>query len=254
MCSINGPQDDGIHGACIQEGAAQVGTVLRIVVNDHGGDEYEIDAPSTMTGWQFVKSLQDKRPTSAPGFVWASCGGKRIDSNATLAEQGLADVSTVTSVFHAATKSDVMAVCRKYESNADMSWEQLFILQFLQELYVNLLSTNIPLPDGLQSLTFGYEFNQNMEKVPLPSGLQSLTFGYEFNQNMEKVALPSGLQSLTFGGLFNQNMEKVALPSGLQSLTFGKMFNQSLDKVALPSGLQSLTVCGVDSVLPSSWL
>jgi hypothetical protein len=60
-----------------------------------------------------------------------------------------------------------------------------------------------------------------MEKVALPSGLQSLTFGWKFNQSTEKVALLSGLQGLTFGDYFNQSMAKVALPSGLQSLTFG---------------------------------
>ena len=30
-----------------------------------------------------------------------------------------------------------------------------------------------------------------------------LTFGDDFNQNIEKVALPSGLQELTFGDDFN---------------------------------------------------
>ena len=66
-------------------------------------------------------------------------------------------------------------------------------------------------------------------KVALPSGLQSLTSGSEFNQNMVKVALPSGMPSLTLGSDFIQSMEKVALPCGLQSLTFGSEFSQSTE-------------------------
>merc|ERR1711924_337122 len=89
---------------------------------------------------------------------------------------------------------------------------------------------------ALQSLTFGYFFNQSMENLTLPSGLQSLTFGENFDQSLENVNLPSGLQSLTFDTCFNQSMVNVALPSGLQSLTFGWFFNQSMVNVALPSG------------------
>ena len=33
------------------------------------------------------------------------------------------------------------------------------------------------LPDSLQSLTFGDDFNQSLRHVVLPSDLQSLTFG-----------------------------------------------------------------------------
>ena len=57
--------------------------------------------------------------------------------------------------------------------------------------------------------------------MTFPSGLQSLTFGAAFDQNLEDVTFPSGLQSLTFGAAFNQNLEGVTFPSGLQSLTFG---------------------------------
>eukprot|EP00439_Symbiodinium_sp_Y106_P075271 s538_g14.t2 len=102
----------------------------------------------------------------------------------------------------------------------------------------------IQLPSSLQSLTFGFAFNQSLKGIQLPSSLQSLTFGGNFNQSLEGIQLPSSLQSLTFSGNFNQSLEGIQLPSGLQSLTFGFAFNQSLKGIQLPSSLQSLTFGG----------
>ena len=84
---------------------------------------------------------------------------------------------------------------------------------------------NVNLPTGLQSLTFGKAFNQNIDNLTLPNGLLSLTFGEAFNQSMDNVTLPIGLQSLTFDKAFDQSMENVTLPNGLQTLTFGEAFN-----------------------------
>ena len=98
------------------------------------------------------------------------------------------------------------------------------------------------LPKSLQSLTFGWAFNESLEQVHLPNNLQSLTSGNGFNQSLEQVTLPTSLQSLTIGDGFNQSLEKVALPDNLQCLTFGRCFNQSLELVSLPSSMQSLTM------------
>ena len=58
-----------------------------------------------------------------------------------------------------------------------------------------------------------------LENVALPSGLQTITFGRDFNQSLENVVLPSGLLTITFGDRFNQSLENVTLPSGLQTIT-----------------------------------
>ena len=55
--------------------------------------------------------------------------------------------------------------------------------------------------------------------VELPSGLQSISFGFHFNQASRRC--PSGLQNISFGENFNQSIEKETLPSGLQSISFG---------------------------------
>ena len=54
--------------------------------------------------------------------------------------------------------------------------------------FYDLITIDYPLytTTGLQSLTFGAAFNQNLEGVTFPSGLH-LTFGADFNQNLEDM-------------------------------------------------------------------
>jgi len=109
------------------------------------------------------------------------------------------------------------------------------------------------LPQGLTSLTFGYNFangGEPLNKDSLPQGLTSLTFGKDFNnggQSLNKDSLPQGLTSLTFGDDFNnggQPLNKNSLPQTLTSLAFGDGFtngHQPLNKDSLPQTLISLT-------------
>ena len=110
-------------------------------------------------------------------------------------------------------------------------------------------------------------FNQSLEGETLPNALQSLTFGDDFNQTLKQVTLPCHavfkawhLAAITIGAwaewpcqavlrawgsevslTSNKSLDGVALPSSLQSLTFGLSFEQTLKQAALPSSLQSLT-------------
>jgi len=189
----------------------------------------------------------------------------KLKLRARLVDQGLKSGDEMTLMFRQISKAEQNLVRKKMNDDCDLDAEEKHVWNSIKVLTLGSLSPvskhgwpanvqsvtfgddfnqsmeKVSLPVGLRSLTFGDGFDQNMEKVSLPAGLQSLTFGECFNQNMEKVSLPAGLQSLTFGWCFNQNMEKVSLPAGLQSLTFGGGFNQSMDKVSLPAGLQSLT-------------
>ena len=90
-----------------------------------------------------------------------------------------------------------------------------------------LYQTN--LPNSLQYLQFGAEFNQLVDN--LPSCLSSLHFGTSFNQTV--LNLPSNLKILRFGTNFNQSVEN--LPCGLKILFFGRNFSQSVDN--LPESL-----------------
>ena len=45
----------------------------------------------------------------------------------------------------------------------------------------------VSLPSSLHSLTFGFSFNESLERVPLPPNLRSLTFGNKFNRSLEEA-------------------------------------------------------------------
>ena len=104
----------------------------------------------------------------------------------------------------------------------------------------NQILDQTELPNNLESLSFGDEFNQNLDAVNLPGTLEALSFGRRFDQSLVDVRLPDSLKSLTFGSYYNQSLENVHLPLSLENLTFGDRFNQSLEYVSLPSNLQSL--------------
>ena len=83
------------------------------------------------------------------------------------------------------------------------------------------MATNIKniseISDDLISITFGDEFNQNIEKVIWPKSLTSIVFGYWFNQPVEKVIWPNSLTSLKFGYTFNH---KITNLQNISYLTF----------------------------------
>lgn len=78
----------------------------------------------------------------------------------------------------------------------------------------------VTLPN-LQSLNFGWDFNQSLEGTELSCHLESLIFGHDFQQTLDKVNLPSGLQVLSFEG--NHPLQKLDLPN-LQHLVCSGSF------------------------------
>lgn len=132
--------------------------------------------------------------------------------------------------------------------------------RYNQPLYKIILNDNndeminLALPDTLQYVKFGYEFNQpimyndvinNKILKLLPNSIKKLTFGYEFNQpiiggiptNINKLKL-----SCEYGSKFNQpigskyyswNYDEeitniIMLPLSLTHLTFGNYFFQDV--------------------------
>eukprot|EP00438_Fugacium_kawagutii_P005028 Skav210057 [mRNA] locus=scaffold1016:384371:394080:+ [translate_table: standard] len=96
------------------------------------------------------------------------------------------------------------------------------------------------LPESLESMTFGDDFNQSLQGMFPKQGLKDLTFGVEFNQSLNGVDLPQTLRSLVFGDRFNQDLSAVDLPKSLEHLAFGYRFNHSLSSLQLPQKLRTL--------------
>jgi len=49
-----------------------------------------------------------------------------------------------------------------------------------------------------------YEINDENYNNEIPDDIQSITFGREFNQNIDKVVFPNSLQIIIFGEKFSQ--------------------------------------------------
>ena len=160
--------------------------------------------------------------------------------SALLAAQGIGDGSELTRVFVSISDEQREAVIDKmyYRGQPINGDDEVDALNSIVDLSLDggfFDRTLEVLPAGLQTLTFGYRFNQSLDKTVLPGSLQTLKFGWVFNQSLDKTALPACLQTLTFGYHFNQSLDKTALPACLQTLTFGGQFNQSLDIATAPS-------------------
>jgi hypothetical protein len=98
------------------------------------------------------------------------------------------------------------------------------------------------LPSHLKLLRIGYNFNQTWDQGVLPDSLQSLVLGHDFNQPFAKGVLPGGLKLLALGSYFNQRFLEGVLPFDLLSLTVGHNFDQQFDQGVLPAGLQCLAL------------
>jgi len=97
-----------------------------------------------------------------------------------------------------------------------------------QSATVSLLELQT-LPPTLTHLTFGWKYNQPLDRVTLPPKLTHLTFGLNFNQPLDNVTLPLKSTHLTFDVCFNQPLENVMLPSTFTHLTVAKRYNRLLD-------------------------
>lgn len=101
-------------------------------------------------------------------------------------------------------------------------------------------TTNLVLPESLETITFGKNFNVNIDYIKFYNNLRIITFGDAFNQPLENVSFPQSVLTISFGDSFDKSLNNVKLPTNLQTLKFGKNFNQSLDKVILPQKLESM--------------
>ena len=135
-------------------------------------------------------------------------------------------------------------VLRWCDGGADLRDRELLIWQSIVDLRIDFLSDphfvckNLPLPDGLRTLTFGPYFNFRIDHIRIPDTVVILEFGKWWDQPLASVSLPCGLQVLRFGMAFNQSLDDVDWPVNLKILQLGRAFQRSLTTV--PKGIQIL--------------
>ncbi len=143
------------------------------------------------------------------------------------------------------TPRDVLDVVLRWcDGGADLRDRELLIWQSIVDLRIDFLSDphfvckNLPLPDGLRTLTFGPYFNFRIDHIRIPDTVVILEFGKWWDQSLASVSLPCGLQELRFGMAFNQSLDDVDWPVNLKILQLGRAFQRSLTTV--PKGIQIL--------------
>ncbi|EFA78974.1 hypothetical protein PPL_08442 [Heterostelium album PN500] len=148
------------------------------------------------------------------------------------------------------------------KSNCTMTYGRCF---YLADYSVNpckhyrIPSLSCVLPVNLASITFTFEFNEELLAGFLPPKLEELKLesSPRFNQQISAGVLPNTLKKLIFGEFYNQALEPHVLPSSLTYLELGSHYNHPLQVGSLPPNLRVLIHYGnskisSDGVLPQS--
>ena len=112
--------------------------------------------------------------------------------------------------------------------------------------------------DHIESIKFGYWFNQDISDVEWPKSLKKLVFTGEFNHPIDELPdtinilelsdgfncpikkLPPLLKKIVFGNNFNQQLDNIVIPSSLETIIFGDSFDNSLNNIIFPDDLIEL--------------
>ncbi|KAN0027005.1 hypothetical protein ACTFIU_009684 [Dictyostelium citrinum] len=105
-----------------------------------------------------------------------------------------------------------------------------------------VLFHQVSIPESVESLTFGISFNRPIieGKGSIPTS-EVLSFNFSFNRPLSNNIIPHSVTSLTFGHLYDRSIINI-LPSHLETLIFGNQFNQPIPPNVLPYNVISSSV------------
>jgi len=87
-------------------------------------------------------------------------------------------------------------------------------------------------PDSLQSITFGYEFNQDLSNVKFPYSLNKIIFWYGYHQQTIN-SLPIGIKELEF---YSINNPVNNLPITVEIIKIIRIKESNLSLLKIPFG------------------
>ncbi|EFA80696.1 hypothetical protein PPL_06280 [Heterostelium album PN500] len=102
-----------------------------------------------------------------------------------------------------------------------------------------------PLPPTLKKLTFGYYFNEDLQRAALFEGIEKIKFGTTFAKSIVPGVLPLSLKKLTFGPIYSGTVLPGSLPPNLESLKFP---SAPITANVLPQSIRAL------KYVPVSWM
>jgi len=93
------------------------------------------------------------------------------------------------------------------------------------------------IPESVIYLNLGDKFNQELKEGVIPESVIHLNLGNKFNKPLKQKDIPNGVIHLKFSHFFNQLLKKGDIPESVMYLWFEKNFNQKLDKNILPKNI-----------------
>ncbi|EGC33860.1 hypothetical protein DICPUDRAFT_80380 [Dictyostelium purpureum] len=114
---------------------------------------------------------------------------------------------------------------------------EIKIPQSVKELIYNLDSCIKISSSSVETLIFGFKFNQPLSAGVIPPSVETLIFGEDFNQPLSAGVIPSSVKKIIFGEYFNQIITKDVLPCSIKYLVFGNKFKK---EVFLPESVKKV--------------
>lgn len=96
------------------------------------------------------------------------------------------------------------------------------------------------IPDTVQHLDLGHDFNQKLNKFTIPKYVTSLNLGNNFNQILLPNDIPQSTRKLIMSNYFNQKLILGSIPHGIKYIKFGCAFNQIINSGILPITLKHI--------------
>ena len=107
---------------------------------------------------------------------------------------------------------------------------------FNQELEIGSI------PEGIDEIHFGCDFNQPIIPGLLPKSLKKIGSSHDFNQELEIGSIPEGTEGIDFGFDFNHPIAPGLLPKNTKKLILSDAFNNQIEEGSMPGGLQVIEI------------
>ena len=105
---------------------------------------------------------------------------------------------------------------------------------YIDKYIVNYFTEYIPYK-YIKILYFHNDYNK--ELLTIPNSVESIIFGSNFNQELYDLRYLINLQSITFGTMFNRDIN-YKLPRSIKEIKFGRQFNKKINDDGLIENLK----------------
>ncbi|EGC37133.1 hypothetical protein DICPUDRAFT_16899, partial [Dictyostelium purpureum] len=102
------------------------------------------------------------------------------------------------------------------------------------------------IPNFIETLEFGKEYNQIIKPFSLPLSIKTIIFGDRYNQPLEVGSIPFEcttlvlVKNLVFSDAFDYPIENYKIPHFIETIEFGKEYNQFIKPLSIHSSIKTI--------------